>query len=110
MIVPAQVTVRPNRTRIRNGKSVVLSGRVAGPIPAGGVLVAMEVREPGRWIPVATTRRWVRTRASGTFTLSYRFLRTFRPATYRFRIVADEDSAFQYGRGASRAVNIHVRP
>jgi hypothetical protein len=40
---------------------------------------------------VATTRRWVRTRPSGTFTLSYRFLRTFRAASYRFRVVADED-------------------
>ena len=103
VIVPAQVTVRAKRTRIRNGRSAVLSGRVAGPIPHGGVLVAMEVREPNRSVPVATTRRWVRTRTSGTFTLSYRFLRTFRPTTYRFRVVADEDSAFQYGRGASRA-------
>ena len=110
VVVPAQVTVRAARTRVRNRQSVVLKGRVAGPIPPGGVLVAMEVREPGRWIPVATTRRWVRTRPSGTFSLSYKFLRTFRPATYRFRVVADEDTAFQYGRGASRAVDIHVRP
>jgi hypothetical protein len=110
LVVPAQVTVRAKRTRVRNGRSAVLSGRVSGPIPQGGVLVAMEVREPGRWIPVATTRRWVRTRASGTFTLSYRFRSTFRPSTYRFRVVADEDSAFQYGRGASRAIDIHVRP
>jgi hypothetical protein len=72
--------------------------------------VGMEVREPGRWIPVATTRRWVRTRASGTFTLSYRFLKTFRPARYRFRVVADEDSAFPYGRGASRSIDVRVRP
>ena len=108
--VPAQVTVRARRSRVRNGHSVVFSGRVAGPIPPGGVLVALEAREPGRWVPVATTRRWVRTRPSGTFTLSYRFLRTFRPASYRFRVVADEDSAFQYGRGASRSIAIHVRP
>jgi hypothetical protein len=109
-VVPAQVTVRADRTRVRNGRSVILRGRVAGPIPPGGVLVAMEVREPGRWIPVATTRRWVRTRPSGTFALSYRFLRTFRASTYRFRVVADEDTAFQYGRGASRPVDIRVRP
>jgi hypothetical protein len=110
LVVPAQVTVKARRLRVRNGRSAVLTGRVAGPIPHGGVLVAMEVREPGRWIPVATTRRWVRTRSSGSFSLSYRFRSTFQPATYRFRVVADEDSAFPYGRGASRSVKIHVRP
>jgi hypothetical protein len=110
LVVPAQVSVRAKRTHLRNGRTVVFSGRVAGPIPQGGVLVALEVREPGRWIPVATTRRWVRTRSSGTFTLSYRFTRTFRPASYRFRVVADEDSAFEYGRGASQHLDIHVRP
>ena len=85
-------------------------GRVAGPIPSGGVFVALEVREPNRWVPVATTRRWVKTSNTGTFTLAYRFLRTFQPATYRFRVVADEDSAFQYRRGTSRTLNVHVRP
>ena len=45
--------------RIRNGETAVVTGRVHGSIPPGGVLVALEVREPGRWIPVATTRRWV---------------------------------------------------
>ena len=59
---------------------------------------------------MATTRRLVRTSDSGTFKLAYRFLKTFRPATYRFRVVADEDSAFLYARGASRSINVHVRP
>ena len=108
--VPARISVRARRSRITNGRSAVFRGRVAGPIPSGGVLVALEVRQPGRWIPVATTRRWVRTKRDGTFALSYRFTRTFQPATYRFRVVAAEDSAFQYTRGASRPIAIHVRP
>jgi hypothetical protein len=108
--VPAAIDLRAQRTRVRNGNSGVFKGRVGGPIPSGGVFVALEVREPNRWVPVATTRRWVKTSNTGTFALAYRFLRTFRPATYRFRVVADEDSAFQYRRGTSRAVNVHVRP
>jgi hypothetical protein len=108
--VPATVDLRAERTRVRNGRSAVFRGRVAGPIPSGGVFVALEVREPNRWVPVATTRRWVKTSNTGTFTLAYRFLRTFQPATYRFRVVADEDSAFQYRRGTSRALTVHVRP
>ena len=108
--VAASITARPRRSRVRNRRSVVIQGRVAGPIPRGGVAVALEVREPDRWIPVATTQRLVRTSDSGAFRLAYRFLKTFRPATYRFRVVADEDSAFPYARGASRPIDIHVRP
>jgi hypothetical protein len=110
LLVPATITVSPKRTRVRNGRSFVVNGRVAGPIPRGGVPVALEVREPGRWIPVATTKRWVRTKTNGRFTLSYRFRSTFEPATYRFRVVADEDSAFAYTRGVSRTIPVRVRP
>ena len=108
--VAAQISVRARSTRVRNGHSAVLSGRVLGPLPAGGAPVGLEVREGKRWIPVATTRRWVKTSKSGRFELAYHFRRTRQPATYRFRVVADEDSAFQYTRGASRAIDIHVRP
>jgi hypothetical protein len=110
VVASARVTARASRARIRNGSSAVIRGRVAGPIPAGGVRVGLEVRSRGRWIPVATTRRWVRTRPSGAYTLSYRFRNTFSPTTYRFRVVADEDSAFPYTRGASRSVAVRVRP
>jgi hypothetical protein len=109
-VAPASVVVRAKRSRVRNGQSVVLRGRVAGPLPRGGVRVALEVREPSRWIPVATTRRLVRTSKSGSFQLTYRFRKTFRPATYRFRVVANEDSGFPYSRGASWPIDVRVRP
>ncbi|MDA0166070.1 carboxypeptidase-like regulatory domain-containing protein [Solirubrobacter ginsenosidimutans] len=110
VVVPAQITARARHARVRNGKSVVFDGRVAGPIPQGGLLVSLEAREPGRWVPVATTRRRVRTSRSGRFSLRYRFRRTFSATTYRFRVVADEDSAFPYARGASRSLTVRVRP
>lgn len=110
VVVPAQLTAKAKATRIRNGRSAVITGRVAGPIPPGGVPVALEVREPGRWIPVATTRRWVKTTPSGRFKLAYRFRRTYAATTYRFRVVADEDSAFPYTRGVSRTIAVRVRP
>jgi hypothetical protein len=110
VVVPAQITARARHTRVRNGKSVVFEGRVAGPIPGGGLLVFLEAREPGRWVPAATTQRRVRTSASGRFTLRYRFRRTFSPTSYRFRIVVDEDSAFPHARGVSRSLTIRVRP
>ena len=107
---PASITVRAKRTHLRNGTSAVFRGQVAGPIPNAGVPVFLEVREPTRWIPVATTQRRIRTSPSGNFTLSYKFLRTFQPARYRFRIIADEDSAFPYRRGTSPSITIYVRP
>jgi len=108
--VRAQISASARAARIRNGQSAVFTGRVRGPIPPGGVLVALEVREPKRWIPVATTRRWVRTNSAGRFRLAYRFRRTFQTSTYRFRVVAAEDSAFTYTRGMSRAIDIQVKP
>jgi hypothetical protein len=110
VVVPARITVRPRSSVVRNGRSVVFRGRVAGPVPAGGVSVALEVQDGRRWIPVATTRRLVRTSGSGSFKLSYRFRRTFRPSKYHFRVVVDEDSAFEYARGRSRIIAIRVRP
>ena len=88
----------------------VFTGRVSAPVPTGGLPVSLEAREPGRWVPVATTRRRVRTNSKGAFALRYRFTRTFSPATYRFRVVSDEDSAYPYSRGASRSVTVRVRP
>jgi hypothetical protein len=110
VVVPARVQIRSLRSRVRNGRSAVFRGQVAGPIPRGGVLVALEVRQRGRWISVPTARRWVRTTRAGRFTLSYRFMNTFSPSVYRFRAVAGEDSAFQYARGVSRTVAVRVRP
>ncbi len=110
LTVPAQVSLRAKRTRLRNGDAVVFTGRVAGPIPRGGVVMSLEARENGRWTTVPTTRRWVRTSRTGEFRLSYRFRRTFRPATFRFRAVAGGDSAFRYATGASRTIAVRVRP
>jgi len=110
VVVPAQVKAHAQRARVRNGQAVDIRGRVAGPLPQGGVLVALEVLQDRKWIPVATTRRWVRTSSTGRFSLSYRFRRTFEPMTYRFRVVAGEDSSFQYSRGASSSVDVRVRP
>jgi hypothetical protein len=108
--VQAQVTARARSPRVRNGRSAVIVGRVSGPLPPGGVMVALDVRDVRKWIPVATTKRWVRTRGNGSFELSYRFTRTFARTRYRFRAVVAEDSAFAYTRGVSRSIDVTVTP
>jgi hypothetical protein len=110
VIVPAHITAHAHRRRVHNGHTLVISGRVTGPIPEGGVLTTLEVRQAGRWSTVATTRPWVRTGPSGTFTLKYHFRRTFRATTYKFRAAAGDDSAFQYTRGHSHVMSVRVVP
>jgi hypothetical protein len=110
VLVPAQITARAAHRALRNGQRMTIRGRVAGPIPDGGAPIALEARNRGSWVPVATTRRWVKTSNSGDFTLSYRFLRAYTATRYRFRVVAGEDSSFPYTRGTSRTIHVHVRP
>jgi hypothetical protein len=110
LVMPARVTARPARSRVRNGGLMTVGGRVAGPIPSGGVLVRLEANDGRRWVPVATTRRSVRTAPTGAYRLSYRFRSTFEPITYRFRVVVDEDSDFPYSRGSSSPVAVRVSP
>lgn len=111
LVTRANATVKLRKRRLRNGQTAILIGRVAGPIPKGGVLVSLEafVRSQG-WVPVATTKRVVRTKTNGSFQLAYRFKRTTRKSTYRFRVLVNEDSAFEYGQGVSRSVKVIVRP
>jgi len=109
--VRAGLKVRVARSRIRNGQAAVFSGRVAGRIPRGGVIVALQAFIPTRgWTPALTRPNTARARADGRFRLSYRFTHTFRRTTYRFRIVVQEDSQFEYARSSSRTVLVSVRP
>jgi hypothetical protein len=63
---------RPHRAR----RTVRFHGRVGGgPVPAGGLLVALQVRNSfGRWV----TARLTRTRSDGRYRLAYRFPRSSR--------------------------------
>ncbi len=110
VVVAAKVSLRAKRSRVRNRRSAVFIGRIGGHVPQAGVLVTLQVAQGSKWIPVPTSRQAVRSDRHGRFRLSYRFLRTTRRATFKFRVLANQDSAFPYDEGYSKAVNIHVRP
>jgi len=109
VVVAAGVTIKIRRSRLRNRQSAVFTGKVSGELPKGGVIVTLQAFLPGKgWVPAAATERQVRTKANGTFRMSYRFTATFRRTTYRFRAVVQRDSGFPYAQGASRPVKVTV--
>jgi len=105
------MSIRVARSRVRNGRAAVFSGRIAGAVPRAGVLLTLQAFQFGRgWTPAQSRPSTVRTSSDGRFRLSYRFTRTFRKTTYRFRVLVNEDSRFAYTRAASRVLKVTVRP
>jgi hypothetical protein len=107
--VRAGVRLKPSRRVLRNGRRLVLRGRLgAGPYPRAGVLVELQNWRPEtrRWHTFATTHASRR----GRFRLRYRFTRTFRPQRYKFRARIPSQSTYPYASGASRTVRVRVRP
>lgn len=110
VFVSAGVTLRVVHSHVRNHHSVIFRGRVAGKVPPGGLLVTIQVQYGSGWILVTTTHPIIQTDSHGRFTAAYRFERTPYNATFRFRALANRDSAFDYEIGRSNAVVVHVRP
>ena len=69
-------TLRVDRTLVANGRSVLFRGRATD-----GVELQVEVRH--RWTTIATPRL-----RNGAFAYRYRFTRTHRTTTYRFRALS----------------------
>ncbi len=104
--VPAKVKLRSTPTAVRNGKSTTFTGRlVGGPIPPNK-LVALQVIVRGEWRPFRT----VRADASGRFEALYRFALTRTTSRYRFRALVPREATYPYDTGASRPLNVLVRP
>jgi len=101
---PVRLSVRPGR--VRNGQSIRFAGWLAaGPVPAAGKLIEMQVQIGRAWKTFAT----VRARGSrGRFHFRYRFMRTYEHITYRFRALSRVESGYPYGTGASRVAKVRV--
>jgi 5-hydroxyisourate hydrolase-like protein (transthyretin family) len=105
--VPAAGTFRPSRARLPNGRSTVFRGRVlSGPLPAGGKLVEVQVRQPsGEW----TTFRTLRTDSKGRWALRYRFRYVRCHTTYRLRARIPAEAGYPFATGRSRVRKVTVR-
>ncbi|MDP8908903.1 MAG: hypothetical protein M3N47_07245, partial [Chloroflexota bacterium] len=105
LLVRAKSSVSLRRP-FRNGRSYRFDGAVsagAAPIPAGGMLVALQVRNrSGTWV----SARLARTAPSGRFRIRYRFP---RPARLTVRVVAPAQPGWALYAGRSKKWAIRPR-
>ncbi len=107
LVVPAAGSFQPSRARLPNGRSTMFRGRVrSGPLPVGGKLVEVQVRQPsGEW----TTFRTLRTDARGRWALRYRFRYVRCHTTYRLRARIPTEAGYPFATGRSRVRKVTVR-
>jgi hypothetical protein len=105
MRVPAGSSMELNRRRVRNGETVLFSGRVfTPPIPAAGKLIEMQAYFRGRWRTIST----VRSARSGSWRFPYRFGATLGRVTYRFRAQLPMEGGYPFSSGHSRVAAVLV--
>lgn len=81
--------------------TIILTGKVQGPIPRGGTIVELLVHYRGRWEPF----RDPRTDASGRFRVRYQFEGAVGRFPFRAEVLGGQ-SAFPYATGRSRPVDV----
>jgi hypothetical protein len=85
--------------------TIVLKGRVSGPIPRQGAIIELLVHYHGEWVPLHVS---LRTNRHGSFHVAYKF----QGAVGRFPIwakVPSGQAGFPYGRGSSNIINVTTR-
>jgi hypothetical protein len=103
--VRAPVRFKGSRRSLRNGETLVLSGRLPGrPLPRRGVLVELQARREGGWQTFGTTRSG----RGGRFSFGYTFTRTTGVQAYALRARVPRQAAYPYASGASRPVRVRV--
>ena len=95
------LAVAPRRTS-REGR-IILKGRVAGPVPRGGVVVELLVHYRGQWEPFRTPR----TDVHGRFRVSYRFQGALGSFPFRAEVLGAQ-AGFPYADGASATVKVRT--
>lgn len=105
--VRAATTIRASRRFAVTGEYVTFRGRLkAGPVPAEGKLVELQVWARERWRTFATTRARA---GDGRWSYRYRFDSTRGKITYRFRARIRRETAYPYHAGKSRRVRVTVQ-
>lgn len=100
----AGVTLKARPRALRFGRTVRFSGKLQG-AQAGGKLVVLQAYENRRW----RTFKTARTRASGTFSARYRFIRANVSRTVRFRALVRKQARLPYQAGTSKVAKVRIR-
>ena len=95
-----RLSVTPHNTNPTG--TILLGGRVSGPIPRQGTIIELLVHYHGEWVPLHIS---LRTNRHGSFHVAYKF----HDAVGRFPIwakVPSGQTGFPYGRGYSNIINV----
>jgi hypothetical protein len=95
------VTLQVTPRKTASDGTITLSGRVAGPLPAHGVVVELLVHYRGAWEPF----RDPHTSVSGRFSVRYHFEGAVGRFPFRAKVLG-EQSGFPYATGLSRVVHV----
>ena len=101
--MPAYLTLRVSTHHTSSHGTVTFNGRVAGPLPWGGVTVYMRVHYQGRWrlfTEAATNRK-------GTFKVAYQFQGAIGRFPFRAEVKANQ-TGFAYATGYSGVIDVHT--
>lgn len=105
-MVPAASSMKVDKRRVLNGKSVVFDGKVRSlPIPAAGKLVELQVYLSERWQTFRTTLA----DAEGNWSVRYRFKRTRGVQRFHFRARLPKEAGYPFGHGVSPTRSVRVR-
>lgn len=106
--VRAAVTIKPSRRKLRNGSSVLFSGRlVSGPVPEAGKIMALQALTSQGWRTFATPRARA---VDGRWRHRYRFTGTGYRTRYAFRVIVPSESGYPYAAGNSPTTHVLVNP
>jgi hypothetical protein len=103
--VPAESTIRADRSKALNGQGVLFSGQVrTRPLPTAGKLIEVQAFFRGRWRTFSTTRADRR----GRWRFRYRFGGTVGRVVYRFRVRLPREGGYPFATGRSRVITVTV--
>jgi hypothetical protein len=103
--VPAQSTIRVDRSRALNGQGVTFSGQVrTRPLPLAGKLIEVQAFFRNRWRTFSTTRADRR----GRWRFRYRFGGTAGRVVYRFRVRLPREGGYPFATGHSSVIPVTV--
>jgi hypothetical protein len=103
--VQAKSTIDISRRSVINGEYVMFRGRLKSkPVPAGGLLVELQVRSRGKWRTFAQPR----TNGAGGWRYQYRFETVSGGARFRFRARVRRQTGYPYATGTSRVLPVRV--
>jgi hypothetical protein len=103
--IRAPVTLRASKRRLHNGQTLAIRGGLrAGPVPARGLLVELQVWRGTYWqtFGSATTNR------AGRYAFHYRFVNTHGMQRYVMRALVPAQSPYPYAKGASKSMVVRV--